>query len=354
MGLYSWINERLAIERIKQLALTKKVPVFYGTIWYYLGGVSLFLFAIQVCTGILLLLYYQPGAATAFESVKFIVTKVKFGWLIRELHSWSGNLFIFFVFLHMFTVFFAKAYRKPRELTWLTGMLLLVMGLGFGFSGYLLPWNKLAFFATKVGSDLASEIPLMGEFLLRLIRGGDEVSGATVTRFYGFHVGVLPLLFTILLVIHLAMVQFQGMSVPPEQETIPTEERKTMPFFPNFVLRDVLIWLIVLNIIALLAVFFPWELGSKADPLAPAPEGIRPEWYFLFMFQTFKIFPAYVLFMKGELVAILLLMIGGLVWFFAPFLDRKANRGQRSKFWTWLGILTIAYMVVMTAWGYFL
>lgn len=354
MGLYSWINERLAIERIKQLALTKKVPVFYGTIWYYLGGVSLFLFAIQVCTGILLLLYYQPGAATAFESVKFIVTKVEFGWLIRELHSWSGNLFIFFVFLHMFTVFFAKAYRKPRELTWFTGMLLLVMGLGFGFSGYLLPWNKLAFFATKVGSDLASEIPLMGEFLVRLIRGGDEVSGATVTRFYGFHVGVLPLLFTILLVIHLAMVQFQGMSVPPEQETIPTEERKTMPFFPNFVLRDVLIWLIVLNIIALLAVFFPWELGSKADPLAPAPEGIRPEWYFLFMFQTFKKFPAYVLFMKGELVAILLFMIGGLVWFFAPFLDRKANRGQRSKFWTWLGILTIAYMVVMTAWGYFL
>lgn len=353
MGLYNWINERLAIERIKQLALTKKVPVFYGTIWYYLGGVSLFLFAIQVSTGILLLLYYQPGAATAFESVKFIVTKVEFGWLIRELHSWSGNLFIFFVFLHMFTVFFAKAYRKPRELTWFTGMLLLVMGLGFGFSGYLLPWNKLAFFATKVGSDLASEIPLMGEFLVRLVRGGDEVTGATVTRFYGFHVGVLPLLFTILLVIHLAMVQSQGMSVPPEQETIPTEERKTMPFFPNFVLRDVLIWLIVLNIIALLAVFFPWELGSKADPLAPAPEGIRPEWYFLFMFQTFKKFPAYVLFMKGELVAILLFTIGGLVWFFAPFLDRKANRGQRSKFWTWLGILTIAYMVVMTAWGYF-
>ena len=112
MSLYNWLNERIALESMTKFAKKKQVPVFYGTVWYYLGGVSLFLFIIQVVTGILLILYYQPGATTAFESVKFIVSKVEFGWLMREVHSWSANLFILFIFLHMFTVYFAKAYGE--------------------------------------------------------------------------------------------------------------------------------------------------------------------------------------------------------------------------------------------------
>jgi len=211
MSVLEWIDERLNVGQARQFLLKKEVPLFYGTVWYYLGGITLFLFAVQVVTGILLLLYYQPGETTAYESVKFLVSKVQFGWLVREIHSWSANLFIFFAFLHMFTVYFAKAYRKPRELTWVSGMVLLVLGLAFGFSGYLLPWNELAYFATRVGSDVAGSIPVVGGFLLRMMRAGDDVSGATLTRFHGIHVAVLPAIFTIVLGIHLTLIQIQGM-----------------------------------------------------------------------------------------------------------------------------------------------
>ena len=278
-SILEWLKDRFPIDSVIEFANTKRVPVFYGSMWYFLGGISLFLFIIQVITGILLVLYYQPGESTSFESVKFIVSKVEFGWLIREIHAWSANLFIFFVFSHMFTVFFAKAYRKPREMTWYSGMVLLFISLIFGFSGYLLPWNELAYFATKVGTDIAGVVPWVGDFMLKLLRSGDEVSGATLTRFYGIHTAVLPLIFTMFLVVHLAFIQIQGMSVPPELEKLPEEKRKSIPFFPDFVMHDLIIWMVVLNIIALLAVFFPWELGEKADSLASAPAGIRPEWY---------------------------------------------------------------------------
>ncbi len=352
MSLYNWLNERFDLEAAIQFATKKKVPLFFGTVWYYLGGIALFLFTIQVVSGILLLLYYQPGASTAFESVKFIVTKVQFGWLIREVHAWSANLFIFFAFIHMFTVYFAKAYRKPRELTWYSGFLLLALGLFFGFSGYLLPWNELAFFATKVGTDIAGAVPVVGEFLLRLLRAGDEVNSATLSRFYGIHVAILPAIFTVFLGIHLIMIQLQGMSSPPELEKVPQEKRRYMPFFPNFALRDLMVWLIVLNVIALLAVFFPWELGQKADSLASAPAGIRPEWYFMFMFQTLKLIPSHVLFIEGELFGIIMFGIGGLLWFLVPFFDKKSHFNIRSPFWTWFGIGTIIYMITLTIWGY--
>jgi cytochrome b6 len=350
--LVIWLKERFAIDSVIELAIKKRVPVFYGSVWYFLGGISLFLFIIQVITGILLVLYYQPGESTSFESVKFIVSKVEFGWLIREIHAWAANLFIFFVFAHMFTVFFAKAYRKPREMTWYTGMILLLMSLVFGFSGYLLPWNELAYFATKVGTDIAGVLPGVGDFMLKLLRSGDEVSGATLTRFYGIHTAILPLIFTMFLVAHLALIQIQGMSVPPELEKIPESKRKSIPFFPDFVIHDFIIWMIVLNIIALLAVFFPWELGVKADSLAPAPAGIRPEWYFIFMFETLKLIPPHVLFLEGELFGILIFMIGGLIWFFVPLLDLKAKIGARSRFWNIFGVGLIIYMVGMTIWGY--
>ena len=168
------------------------MPVHTQKIWYYLGGMTLFLFGVQVFTGILLLLYYRPSAAEAYESVQFIVTQVQFGWLIRNVHSWSANLLIGLAFAHFFSVFFLKSYRKPRELTWVSGILLLFLMLGFGFSGYLLPWNELSFFATKVGTGIAGAVPVVGRFTLRLLRGGDDVTGATLSRFYGLHVAVLP------------------------------------------------------------------------------------------------------------------------------------------------------------------
>jgi cytochrome b6 len=352
MPIPSWLEERLPLTPVREFLGKKEVPLFHGTVWYYMGGISLFLFAVQVITGILLLLYYQPGEATAYESVQFIVGQVQFGWLVRELHSWSANLFILFVFLHMFTVFFTRAYRKPRELTWMSGMVLLVLGLAFGFSGYLLPWNELSYFATRVGSDVAGSVPLVGHFLLRLLRAGDDVSGATLTRFYGIHAAVLPAIFTLVLALHLALIQIQGMSVPAEFEKLPDSRRRGMKFFPNFLLRDVMLWLLVLNVLAMLAVFFPWELGQKADPLVPAPAGIKPEWYFMFMFQSLKLLPAHVLFIEGERLGTLLFGIGAVIWFCVPFLDRRTLTGERPRVLLWFGILLTLFMAVMTAWGY--
>src|ERR1041384_2753795 len=141
--LTTWLDDRLSITTLTHLADKKEVPVHKHSIWYYFGGMTLFLFVVQVTTGIMLLLYYRPSAEGAFESVQFIITEVQFGWLIRSIHSWSANLMIATLFIHMFSVYFMRAYRRPRELTWLSGVLLLLLAVGFGFSGYLLPWNKL-------------------------------------------------------------------------------------------------------------------------------------------------------------------------------------------------------------------
>jgi cytochrome b6 len=254
----------------------------------------------------------------------------------------------------MFSVYFEKAYRKPREITWLTGMLMLFLALGFGFSGYLLPWNELAFFATKVGTDIAGVLPLIGKPLLMFLRGGEEVTGATLSRFFGFHVAVFPGIFTVLLGIHLILVQRQGMSEPLGYENDGGSEKKTMPFFPNFLLRDLLLWLIVLNVLAILAVFFPWELGKKADPFAPAPAGIKPEWYFLFMFQTLKYIPAQIWFMDGEVLGIIAFGVAGLLWMLVPFWDRKSSRGERNRFINYIGLFVVMYIIVFTILGWLL
>jgi cytochrome b6 len=347
-----WLDERLGAGSVEEFLRHKTVPVHRHTLWYYFGGMTLFLFIIQVLTGILLLLYYRPTPNDAFESVQYIMTQVRFGWLIRSVHSWSANLMIFTAFVHMFSVYFLKAYRKPRELTWISGILLLFIVLGFGFSGYLLPWNTLAFFATKVGTQMAGSIPGLGKWLLVFLRGGEEVTGATLTRFFGFHVAVLPGIATLLLAMHLLLVQHLGMSVPPAVERDITEGRKQarwMPFFPNFLLRDMMGWYAALGVLGGLAAIFPWELGTKADPFAPAPAGIHPEWYFLFMFQTLKYLPAKLLFVEGELAGLLGFAVAAALWVAVPFLDQRAGFGRVTRFFTGLGIFAIGYIVVLSA-----
>jgi cytochrome b6 len=352
-ALYDWLDARLQIGKLIEFARHKQVPVTRHFYWYYLGGITLFLFAIQVGTGILLLLYYKPTAETAFESVQFIVTKVPFGWLIRSSHSWAANLMIFTAFLHLFSVFFLKAYRPPRELTWVSGMLLLFLAMGFGFSGYLLPWNELAYFATKVGSDIAGAVPLVGGFLKTFLRGGEDVTGATLTRFFGIHVAVLPMIFTGLLMGHLLMVQRQGMSGSfTRAEAAPAAPPREMPFFPNFFLREAVLWTGTLALLLYLSIFFPWELGVKVDPFAPAPAGIRPEWFFTFMSQSLKYIPGKVLGMDGEVLGILAFNAGAAFLVLVPFLDRWAARGQRHPFFTWAGIGIIAFMLTMITLAY--
>jgi len=348
-SILAWLGERFQITDLIGFAKKKDVPIHHGFLWYYFGGISLFLFVVQVFTGALLLLYYKPGADSAFESVQFIITKVQYGWLIRSMHSWSANLMVLSVFIHMFSNFLESTYRKPRELTWLTGMIMFFIVLGFGFSGYLLPWNELAFFATKVGTDIAGVLPLVGKPLLVFLRGGDEVSGATLSRFFGFHVAILPGVFFIFLMAHLAFIQFQGMSDPLRLEG---KIKRRMPFFPDFAMRDLMLWFLVFNLVAFLAVFFPWELGSKADPFSAAPAGIKPEWYFMFMFQTLKFLPAKILFFEGEFLGIAAFSLCGAVLFLWPFLERKSSLGEQQPLAKIFGTAAILFIIIMTVIGY--
>ncbi len=344
---FDWLDDRLGLRAARHLAEKKTVPVHRHSIWYYFGGMTLFLFTIQVSTGILLLLYYRPSADTAFESVEFIMTQVRFGWLVRSIHNWSANLMIAALFIHMFSVFFLRAYRSPREITWLSGAFLLFLSLAFGFSGYLLPWNTLSFFATKVGTEVAGVVPVAGQFMVRFLRGGDEVTGATLTRFYGFHVAILPAITTALLTLHLLMVQQHGMSVPESVK----EPVKTMKFLPNFLLRDIIGWLTALAALAALAAIFPWDLGVKADPFAPAPAGIRPEWFFMFMFQTLKLLPAKIGFVEGEVLGVLGFSLGGLVLLLVPLIDSRGSK-RIAKILAAAGGLVMIYILAMTVAGY--
>jgi cytochrome b6 len=349
--LWLWLDQRVGLADLEKLARKKEVPVHRHSIWYYLGGMTLFLFVVQVSTGILLLLYYRPSAEEAYESVQFLMAEVQFGWLVRSIHAWAANLMILTLFVHLFSVLLLKAYRPPREITWFSGMGLLGLAMAFGFTGYLLPWNELAYFATKVGTEITGAVPLIGPFAARLLRGGDEVTGATLTRFYGIHVAILPATAVALLGLHLYLVQRHGMSVPPgvEREGRP---RRSMPFVPNFLLRDVVGWLSALAILAVLAAYLPAELGKKADPFLPAPAGIKPEWYFMFMFQTLKYLPSHILGIEGEVVGILGFTLGGLFLLLIPVLDRRTARGEPSRLFTWVGIGIIAYMLLFTYLGY--
>lgn len=346
--LTSWTRERLPLESIVAVVNHKTVPQHRHSYAYYLGGMTLFLFGTQVATGALLLLYYRPSAGEAYESVQFIMTRVPFGWLIRSIHSWSANLMVGAAFAHLFSVMFLHAYRKPRELTWISGMLLLALTLGFGFTGYLLPWNELAYFATRVGTDTAGALPGIGEFIVKFIRGGPDVTGATLTRLFGMHVAILPMIATTLLGLHIWLVQAHGMSVPPKMEEAEARTGKrvpVLPFVPHFVMREAFGWTLAVALLAGLSAFYPWELGVKADPFASAPAGIRPEWYFLWMFQALKYFPGTILGIEGELVAISLIGIGAAIIFLVPFWSTSA---RARRFVQWGGIAALVLMAVLT------
>ncbi|MGD1010218.1 MAG: cytochrome bc complex cytochrome b subunit [Candidatus Aminicenantales bacterium] len=344
-ALWAFLDERFQVHSLLELAKKKTVPEHKHSFWYFFGGICLFLTALQVATGIMLLIYYTPTVDGAHESVQFIMSQVKFGWLIRSVHSWSANILIGVLLIHMFSTFFLKAYRSPRELTWVTGFFLFVLFLAFGFSGYLLPWNELSFFATRVGTDIAGSLPLVGKALKTFILGGSTIGQATLTRFVWLHTAILPLAAAVLIGLHVLLVQLLGMSTPLSLKDKPVKE---IPFFPDFIYKDVLGWTLILILVGVLCVFLPWEIGKKADPFSATPLGIKPEWYFTFMFTTLKIIPSHILSIEGEKLAILGFLLGGALWLLVPFLNRRASQGKPSPTVTLVGAAILAYIVVMT------
>ena len=350
-SVYGWVDERLGLSELAAFARKKTVPAHAHSFWYYWGGISLFLFIVQCFTGILLLVYYRPGA-DAYESVRQITFVMHFGWLIRSAHSWSANLMMFAILVHMFSVFFMKAYRRPREFGWLSGMVLLALAAVFGFSGYLLPMDELSYFATKVGLQIPAAIPFIGPAIAGMLRGGPDVTEFTVQRFFALHVVVLPLVFIPLLAFHLWLVQKHGNAVPPSEEAKPQSKRKSIPFLPAFLRKDLAMWLISLNLLALLASVFPWSLGKPYDALAPAPNGIHPEWYFMSPFEMLKILGNWLPGEAGEIAGLLLFSLGIVLWVLIPFYDIRSANGRRARAAHYFGFLAVLLLITTTAIGY--
>lgn len=350
-AVYDWADERLGISEIVAIAQHKTVPDHKHSFWYYWGGISLFFFIVQVFSGILLLVYYRAGA-DAYESVRQITYDIKFGWLVRSAHSWSANLMVLAIFVHMFSVMFMKAYRKPREFGWWSGLALLGLTMVFGFSGYLLPMDDLAYFATKVGLEIPASIPLVGDLITNIVRGGQDVSEVTIQRFFALHVVILPLMYIPFLAFHLFLVQKHGNALPPSEIAKPENERRVIRFFPDFFSKDMGMWLVSLNILAILASLYPWQLGKQADALASAPEGIHPEWYFMSQFQILKVFGRWFPGATGEVLGMALFTVAIALLVFFPFIDPGTKGGKRARIGTYIGIGLLFGLIATTIWGY--
>ncbi len=323
----------------------KSVPRHKHSGWYAVGGIALFFFLLQIATGILLMVYYRPSEP--WRSVQRIVNEVPYGNIIRSIHHWSANLMVLSLFVHMFSTFFMKAYRAPREGTWLTGLGLMGLVMVFGFSGYLLPWDDLAFFATRVGIAEVEKAPGIGMWIAGLVRGGSDVTVETIGRFYALHVIVLPLLVLGLLSLHLLFIQIQGMSAPDSYHALPPEKQKSVSFFGDYLFSEIPVWLLMGALLAFLSTFFPRGLAPEADPTAPAPLGIKPEWYFLSQYQALKLFP-------GRLEVLGQAMLGGipLLAFMLPFIDRAVPADRRGRTISRLGVVALLSLLGMTIWGW--
>jgi ubiquinol-cytochrome c reductase cytochrome b subunit len=359
--IIDYIDVRLGIRDILEMNLTKYLLPRNINSWYTLGSVLLALFAVQVGTGILLLIFYKPTTSDAFHSVQVIMNEVPFGWLIRNVHAVGANVIVFALLLHMLSVLFMGSYKHPRELTWVAGFFLFLLSLGMCLTGYLLPWGQLSFWATTVATSSSGEIPLIGDIVLRLLRGGASVGQPTLERFFTLHIVAFPFLAGFLVLFHLFCVRRVGISRPPfgpdwQPVAPPTtfhheEHPGGIPFFPHYVAKDAaMISFFVALLLGVVfffpALFFPPAAFDPADPFS-TPPGIKPEWYFLWAYQTLKIFRSELLGLAVQGVAVALLML-------LPFLDRSPERrpARRPLFVTFF-VVGIALFIALSVWGHY-
>jgi ubiquinol-cytochrome c reductase cytochrome b subunit len=318
--LLNWLDDRTGFRAIRRYLLDEPLPA--GTTWWFtFGSLLLFTLAVQVVTGIALALYYAPTPDHAWDSVRYVMTDVWGGSFLRGLHHWAASVIVVAAVAHLTRVVFFGSYRKPRELNWIVGLLMLQVILALGLTGYLLPWDQRAYWATVVTINISKLSPLAGEYVAALLRGGPEIGALTLTRWYAAHVLILPALLAGLVIVHLYLMRRQGISGPVRKQAGPS----TM-FFPVQAARDLAMAAAVGVLLAALAWKGAPALEPPADPIS-ASYVPRPEWYFLGLFQLLKYFP-------GRFEVIGALVVPALVMTFLvllPWLDRGRSREWRYR-----------------------
>src|SRR6516162_6280331 len=314
-----WVDERTGVRHLMKEALNEPIPG--GARWAYVFGSGLlFIFLLQVITGISLALYYTPSAETAHTSVAYITKQVAGGNFLRSLHSYGSSAMIIVLALHFLQTFLYGSFKGRRELLWLSGALLSFLVLGMGFTGYLLPWDQKAYFATAVGTNVAGEVPIIGNLLTRFLRAGDTIGTLTMSRFYVAHVFLIPATIIAFIGAHILLFRKAGPAGPPSEDPI-SPKLPVETFYPRQVLMDMGFALVIMGVLSGLSYLRPVTLGPIANP-ADAHFLPRPEWYYLPMFEWLK-------FWEGPTVVISIVVIPGLIagaFFLMPFLDRKLER----------------------------
>lgn len=348
----SWLEVRIGLDELVRTQLTEyRVPKNIN-LFNTLGTVAFIGYLVQIISGIFLIIYYIPHADHAFRSVQDIMSRVPYGWLFRQMHVVGSNLLIAAALLHMVTIFLMGNYKRPRELTWVGGMLMLIITLTFGLSGYLLPWTQLSYWATTVVTSIPTAFPVVGEFITRLLRGGEYVSGITLSRFFALHVSILPPLFLMLMVIHISLIRRIGLSATPfgrsDEEKRPlTQFKKKIhpdghPYYPYLFQKQALMvigyFLVMFSIITFAPTFFfPEEATVPADAFK-TPENIRPEWYLLAPYQMLKLIPN-----KFFGISIQIMLVA--VFILWPFLDMQKEKNLFKR-----PVLRGVFIFLMISW----
>lgn len=320
--IYQWLDHRLKLQPLSRTLLEEPIPG--GASWVYVfGSATLFLFGLQALTGMFLVVYYVPSPDAAYDTVQYIQHEVSFGWFVRGVHHWGASAIMVAVGLHLLQVYLYGAYKRPREPMWIVGVLLFLLMMGFGFTGYLLPWDQNAYWATEVGTNMVASIPLLGDVLVRLLRGGASLGALTLSRFFALHVLFLPALIISGIVLHLFILRRVGPAGPWSEEQ---GQQSHESFYPRQVFMDAVVMFAVFLIVCVLAFAIEFPLADRADPSDHTFTPV-PEWYFLFFYQFLK-------YMTGPLeplatwVLPLLFILGLLL---LPFLDRNPERRPASR-----------------------
>ena len=320
--LRAWADDRLGLSRAREALRRRMVP--RHSLGAYLGGIALCLLALQVASGVLLLMHYRPSAADAHASIVRIDGALRFGGLIRGVHVWSGDLLVATLVFYPFAALVRRTFRAPAELAWVSGLFVTGAGVAMAFTGSLLPWSQAAYGNARVASQTIAHVPLVGSWLRRFLLGGDDVSAVTLVRAFGFHVAILPAVLTFLLALHFGLQRAKrGSEVA--RANVPDDEPK-VPVYPDMITREATVWTGVLLVVITLATFLPRHPGDAADLAGGAPAGGPPPWYFLFFHTIVRAAPRELLGIESARFIVGMGIFLALLLLALPFVDRRGSK----------------------------